>query len=96
MSSFKVSRAAQNDLKDIGRYTLKNWGRAQRDQYLRSLDQCFQTLADSPRLGRDVGDLRQGYYRYDHQSHIVFYVIIDTGIRIVRVLHSRMDCERHL
>lgn len=96
MPTLKVSRKAQADLRTIGRYTAKKWGAQQRNRYLRELDLCFQTLAKHPDLGRDIGDLRPGYYRHRHQSHIVFYIKIDDGVRIVRVLHQRMDYERHL
>lgn len=43
-SRFKLRQAAKNDLKEIGRYTLKNYGQAQRDKYLKGLEQRFKLL----------------------------------------------------
>ena len=41
MPSFTLTNMAKDDLKEIGRYTQKRWGRDQRDQYLTMLDTCF-------------------------------------------------------
>lgn len=34
MASFYLTNAAKTDLKEIGRYTKKQWGAAERDKYL--------------------------------------------------------------
>lgn len=39
MASFYLTNAAETDLKEIGRYTRKQWGAAQRDKYLTMLAQ---------------------------------------------------------
>jgi len=49
-----------------------------------------------PELGRSIAYLRRGYFRFEHKSDTVFYVRSGEGIRVVRVLHERMDPERHL
>ncbi len=97
MPGFHLTQAAKTDLKDIGRYTQNKWGRAQRDKYLAMLDGCFQDLADEPLKGRDCSDIRDGYRKYSAGRHVIFYhqIPIDT-IEIVRILHDRMDVERHL
>ena len=53
-------------------------------------------LAEFPDLGRDAGRIRPGYRQMETASHTVFYRRIADGILIVRVLHQRMDFERHL
>jgi toxin ParE1/3/4 len=52
MARFQLTRAAREDLKAIGRYTQRNWGRRQRDAYLTQLDRRFHALAEMPSLGR--------------------------------------------
>jgi len=37
MARFQLTRTAREDLKAIGRYTQRNWGRRQRDAYLTQL-----------------------------------------------------------
>jgi toxin ParE1/3/4 len=97
MADFHLTHAAKADLKDIGRYTKRKWGLAQRDQYLTMLDGCFQDLAAEPFKGRDCSDIRDGYRKYSAGSHVIFYrQVAANTLEIVRVLHGRMDMERHL
>ena len=72
-------------------------GPAQRDKYLAMLDGCFQELADEPLKGRDCSDIRDDYRKYSAGRHVTFYhqILTDT-IKIVRILHNRMDVERQL
>jgi toxin ParE1/3/4 len=95
MSSFQLSRLAEQDLKEIGRYTEKTWGRKQRNVYLSDLDKCFYRLADSPDLGGTCDEIRIGYRRFYQGKHVIFYRKVENGIVIVRILHERMDFERH-
>jgi hypothetical protein len=47
--------------------------------------------------GRDCAAIRPGYRKHGVGRHIIFYrSIADDCIEIVRVLHERMDAERHL
>ena len=41
---------AEADLKDIWRYSFKNWGETQADDYLEKLEAGLQRLIDTPRL----------------------------------------------
>ena len=51
MPAFRLSAKCLEDLKSIGRFTLKTWGRDQRNIYLSKLDESFHLLADQPHLG---------------------------------------------
>ncbi len=97
MASFYLTNAAKADLKEIGRYTRKQWGVAQRDKYLTMLNGCFQDLAIQPLRGQDCSDIRAGYHKYSAGSHVIFYrQIAEDTIEVIRILHGRMDTERHL
>ena len=96
MASFELSVAADRDLTGIYRYSYRQFSAEQADAYLLSLDQCFSKLAQFPQLGRSIDHLRRGYFRFEHASHTVFYVRTALGICIIRVLHERMDPDRHL
>lgn len=61
MPEVTLTQKALADLKEIGRYTQKEWGRQQRDVYLTMLDACFQQLADDPLKGKDCSEIRNGY-----------------------------------
>jgi toxin ParE1/3/4 len=94
--TFRVTPRAFEDLKNIGRYTLQQWGRTQRDAYLRALDTRFEWLAKHPMLGRTRDEIAAGYRSYPHEAHTIFYLIRDGGIDIIGVPHQAMDIPRHL
>ena len=96
MPSFRLSAKALNDLKSIGRFTLKTWGREQRDLYLSKLDDSFRLLADQPFLGTPRHDIREGYRVHHVGLHLIFYRQQSTHIDIIRILHDQMDVETRL
>ncbi|WP_089718979.1 type II toxin-antitoxin system RelE/ParE family toxin [Candidatus Entotheonella palauensis] len=91
MPDFRMTPRARDDLKDIGRYTLKRWGKHQRDVYLRDLNERFQWLAQNPRAGKHRPDIEVGYYCFPQGSHLVFYLIREGGIDIIGIPHQYMD-----
>ncbi|ETX07502.1 type II toxin-antitoxin system RelE/ParE family toxin [Candidatus Entotheonella palauensis] len=93
MADFRITPRAREDLRAIGRYTLRVWGRRQRDIYLRELDRRFQWLADNPRLGKHRPDIHEGYYSFLQGAHLVFYLIREGRIDIIGVPHQNMDIE---
>lgn len=93
---FRVSREATNDLREIGRYTQNKWGKAQRRRYLNDLDEKFQFLAENPQMGRRCDEIREGYFRFEFLSHIVFYRLDSEGLLISRVLHKSRDIKAQL
>ena len=59
-----------------------------------SLESCFESLAENPQIGLQSDFIKQCYYRFNHQSRVVFYQIFESQILIVRVLHKSMDVDR--
>lgn len=96
MPVFRLSAKSLEDLKSIGRFTLKSWGREQRNIYLSKLDESFHILAEQPHLGNARDDIRKGYRVYHVRRHLIFYRQKSTAIEIIRILHDRMDVETHL
>ncbi len=41
-------------------------------------------------------DIRDGYVKFAVGSHLVFYRLTDTNLDVMRILHVKMDAERHL
>lgn len=96
MADYILSNAADGDLAEIYRYSFKWFGEARADAYFLGLRDSLRTLADNPGLGRPVGYLRSGLLQHSHAKHVIFYLVEDTGIFVVRVLHQAMDSERHI
>lgn len=92
MPSFKLTRLAKEDLKAIARYTVREWGTAQRNHYLLQLDHCFHQISENPSLGVACDNIRSGYRKQPQGSHIIFYrTTPKEQIEIIRVLHKNMD-----
>ena len=96
MPVFRLSAKSLEDLKSIGRFTLKSWSREQRNIYLSKLDESFHILSDQPQLGIARDDIRKGYRVYHVGRHLIFYRQKSPVIEIIRILHDRMDVETHL
>ena len=93
--SIKVTAKARNDLLEIGRYTESRWGRSQRNHYLKQMDEAFNLIGGSPKIGKDRSHVLAGYRSFQQGSHVIYYQESET-IDIVRVLHERMDVKRHI
>jgi len=95
MNNYKLSRLASADLEEIAEYTIERFGIEQARRYRDGLKTCFNQLANNPALGKRSEQLMRGLRRFEHQSHVVFYINEPEDIFIVRVLHSSMDVQRH-
>jgi toxin ParE1/3/4 len=96
MGSYVLSGKADADVQSIAEESVKRWGLARAEKYILALHETFQRLADFPNIGRDASHIRAGYMRIESASHAVFYRKTESGVLIVRILHERMDFERHL
>ncbi|MBV8291482.1 MAG: type II toxin-antitoxin system RelE/ParE family toxin [Mycobacterium sp.] len=97
MSRYVLSPAAQADLEQIWDYTNDHWGVDQAEEYLREVQRAIERAAANPRIGRDCDEIRPGYRKLAAGSHTLFYRVNAEGIiEVVRVLHQRMDVDRHL
>ena len=97
MKQFDLTVSAKADLMAIARYTQGRWGVKQRNAYLKEIDQVFRELASSPLMGKACNDVRSGYRKFPHGSHVIFYKrVSEELLLIVRVLHAAMDVDSNL
>jgi len=94
--SIHKSTRAEQDLIGIWRYTAEHWGDAQADRYLDDLDHAINALAENPELGISRDAVRTGYRAIFIKNHVAYYTVRPDNIYIVRVLHEKMDPDRHL
>ena len=78
-------------MKNIGRYTERQWGKLQRNTYLKALEKHFGWLAKNPQLGKHRTDVAEGYYSFPQGEHVVFYLIGGEGIDVIGIPHKEMD-----
>jgi toxin ParE1/3/4 len=93
---FIVSPRARTDIDDIWNYTVGHWGERQAEIYIRLVKAAVEAVVKDPKVGRICDDVRPGYRRYPVGSHVLFYRVTAEAIVVVRILHRRMDVERHL
>ena len=96
MSQVVLSPKAKSDLSDIWDYTFSKWGMDQAEKYVRGLWAAMQALALGASVSADIGDVRKGYRKARFGSHVIFFKLTGNGIDVIRILHQRMDFERHL
>jgi toxin ParE1/3/4 len=93
---FIISPRARADIDDIWNYTVGHWGERQAEIYLRLLEAAVDAVVSDPKVGPACDDVRPGYRKYRVGSHVLFYRATANTVVVVRILHQRMDVERHL
>ena len=93
MIELELTRSAEQDLKAIARHTERRWGIRQRSIYLKELDQALRSLTRNPFIGRACDEVREGYRKLSHGSHVIYYKVAPDHVRVVRILHAMMDVE---
>ncbi len=96
MSEYRLSPAAEQDLENIWYYTNEQWGIEQAHRYIDTMIAAFESLARSPQTAPSCDHIRAGYRRRNLEQHVIYFQVTAYGIAIIRVLHGRMDADRHL
>ena len=98
MAEYILSKKAQEDLRSIWDYSVETWSEKQADVYYQNIILAFDNIASNPTsVGRSYEDVKTQYRGLHCGRHIVFYRILKNGnVRIIRILHERMDFNRHL
>ena len=97
MNRYLLSPAAQADLEQIFDYTRELWDAGQAEAYLRELQRAIERVAANPRIGRACDEIRPGYFKLTTGSYTLFLRLAAGHIvDVVRILHQRMDIDRHL
>lgn len=96
MARIELTFDAERDVIVIYLHGAAKFGVAQAERYAASLSAKLEVLAENPSFGADYGFVLQGLHRGECGVHAVYYRRTDEGIRVLRILHGRMDAGRHL
>jgi len=97
MRACQFTAAAEGDLREIARYTARQWGEAQSLRYAALLEKCFAEIAAGKRPSRAPLAQRPLLRLVRCERHRVFYLVgEDRLILIVAVLHEKLDILRRL
>lgn len=97
-NSYSKSKGADQDIKQITKGSMADFGELQTNKYMEGLGATLQRLADKPDRGRPfIHSATQRTYLYHrYVSHIVYYRQKKQAIFIVRIPHIKMLPEKHL
>jgi toxin ParE1/3/4 len=96
MSRITLTPKAKADLDDIWDFTFARWGMGQAEKYVRGLWAAMEKQLSDLANSTDIGDVRPGYRKVRAGSHVIFFKVTPDGIDVVRILHPKMDFNRHL
>lgn len=92
LAGYDLTPAAAADVREIARYTLRQWGEAQQRRYAELLKACFQRIANKTVASRTFSERYPQVRITRCEHHYVFYILPDgQPPRIIAVLHERMD-----
>jgi toxin ParE1/3/4 len=92
MIPYTLTPAAEGDLREIARYTRRQWGEAQSRRYARTLAACFRRLAAGEVVQHTFSDRFPDLFVTRCEHHYIFYLLPEEHKpRILAVLHERMD-----
>lgn len=93
----RLSAAARRELSGIWAYSEERRDKAQADRYVRLIADGLNRLAGATTSHRSADEVRVGYFKLAIGSHVAFYRNrAGDVIEVVRILHQRMDFDRHL
>ena len=87
---------AKQDLIDIWLYTANRWGEPQADKYLDELENSLQLIAEQPLICRERTEFEPPVRIHHHEHHMIIYLVMESGINVIRFLHKNMDVEKQL
>jgi len=88
---YLLSKAAEKDLIDIYRYGFLTHGENQAEQYLQSLKEKCQFLANNPKLSPERTEFTPAIRINGHKQHLIIYLGKKDSIFVIRILHKKMD-----
>lgn len=87
---------AERDLIEIWQYTMLNWGEAQADTYLDEIDLAISRIAKNPHTYPERVEFDPPVRFCACHSHLIVYLLDASFVRILRVLHNRMDVAQYI
>jgi toxin ParE1/3/4 len=86
----RLSRPAERDLLDIGRYIARDNPDAA-DRFLELITEKLEMLARSPEIGRHREEVAPRLRSFPVGRYVIFYRIAEQGIEVARVVSAYRD-----
>ena len=76
---YALSETAAEDIEQILDRSAVDFGPHQTELYYHSLKNCLELLGENPKMGSSADDIRPGYRRFAHESHVFFTVTLNAA-----------------
>ena len=93
---YEISKKAISDLEEIWLYTADKWSIEQADRYYNLIFDEIAFICKNPNTGSQMDDIRKNYRAAKVKSHLIFFKVENDIVRVVRILHERMDIRSRL
>lgn len=97
MAKIIFTHKAKNDLEEIWQYTYETWSENQADKYYKEIIESCHDLKSKFNMGKDYSKIYENLKSIKCSRHLIFYRLIKKDlIEIERILHEKMDIDKHL
>ncbi len=98
MAEYVLSEKSKSDLRRIWHYTVEVWSIDQARRYYNEiLDACDDIAECKVVKSPSFESIYSGVHGYRINHHVIFYRVLSKNrIRVIRILHERMDYLQHL
>ena len=93
---FEISELALEDLNKIWEYTVKHWSKEQANKYYNEIFSAIGKICENSDIGKPIDEIKKGHRRTNVVSHMIIYKVNGTTIYVDRILHQKMDIEKHM
>jgi toxin ParE1/3/4 len=95
MQSYDLTLAAEEDLRDIWRYTYETWGFEQAETYFDRIEACCEAVGDRRTRAKTFDRLPDGVRIHRCEHHYIVWLEEDRPV-VIAILHERMDFVQRL
>ncbi len=97
MKRYELTLDAEQDLREVARYTLNKWGKDKFHIYRKGLKETFERIGKHEIKRRAFSGKYPGLCVAKYQQHYIFYLIETAGEPlIIGVIHHRRDIVSRL
>ena len=95
MKTYDLTRAAEEDLRGIWRYTYETWGFDQAETYFDRIVVCCEAVGRKRARSKTFAGLPDGIRIHRCEHHYIVWLDEERPV-IIALLHERMDFVRQL
>lgn len=95
-SRLELTHRALADLREVERFSVKEWGRKTAKKYLDDIATALDRLQENPEILRLEPDFSPGLFFYRVKKHFLVCDYHDDLIVVLTVIHTSMDLPSRL